>query len=516
MIRFISTTRCLWPSLWRRRIARRQVAERRGFSLLEVVVAMALASVLLGAVWTLFQILTKRQAIELQRAEQNQLLRSLHQRISRDLNNLPAIGAASRPVAKSLVDPDLLTDGRLPWPYSVVDATPALPVQASILRGDQSSLSLTQYVEPVDWQRPGDESEEDSDPRGGREPQPWTQALMKRVVYQLPTWPSDESDKEPTLDEVASDEADEESQFANEPLQLTRTEYAELDFADVATADDADWMSRGSATESPLRDSLDPAIEDSGNESELTASQSQAEAVDGIAAAAWAYFDGQRWRSSWDTDLEGRLPPAIRLRWRFRPIATAAEELIDEDYTAANPPDEFNPMSASENVPSEGVSPDPMTDEDAAPRWYDVEWIFLVQPQAMMGQRSVSDPRVSRIETQPISLAVVTRGFWHCVATWNDFVDSGKRAEFHDDRLRSCLVTAWNFQPPSRSRAVAQRSDRYVGLGGIVAASVALVCDPVAPGPAWSQGQTTQATSSSGLNLKLSIGQRSRGGNHAS
>ncbi len=109
----------------------------------------------------------------------------------------------------------------MPWPYSVIDAAPALPVQGTILRGDQTSLSLTQYVEPVDWHHPGDEAEADGDARSDREPQSLAPALLQRVVYQLPTWPTEKSDIDPALDEVDSDEVTEEGRFAEEPLQLT-------------------------------------------------------------------------------------------------------------------------------------------------------------------------------------------------------------------------------------------------------------------------------------------------------
>ncbi len=358
----------------------------RGFSLLEVIVAMTLATVLLGAVWTLFQILTKRQAIEIRQAETNQMRRSLHQRLTRDLNNLPAIDRRAAMSLPPVFDPESMPGGRLPWPYNVLETAPHNSTSMTVLRGSQSSLTLSQFLEPGEWSTLNDQ---DDDTELGHQPTE-NPPLIKQVIYQLPTWP--QTSDGPTSANVESnseDVNDIEGDVAQQTTTLVREEIlaaSSNDHNSIAEWSDARKDDYFSDNENVQNVNIIAARDGGPLNGEENASKlnSRRETLDDISVASFAYFDGRRWRSEWDSDLEKRLPVAIRFRWRQTAVPLASTSESSSQYSDSAPPDEFSEFG--EGVDTEFAGDDELSREldteveSIETRWYEGEWIFLIQP----------------------------------------------------------------------------------------------------------------------------------------
>lgn len=356
---------------------------RRGISLLEVIVAMALATVLLGSVWTLFQILTKRQLVELDRAETNQLMRSLHQRLTRDFNNLPAIDVRPRASSPAAVALDQFPGGRLPWPYTVLESPGSETLRLTVLRGDRYQLTLGQFVEPADWDTQEEpDREADRDRLSKRDLQSTPPMMLKRVHYSLPRWPQADPAMVGTGEGFSEIDEDQDAESQGRVTEFSREETSmgptQLQTTDADWQDPTGWVNNG--------DSSWPSFQqaDPNEESEPAANERQiVESVSDVKAAVWSYFDGQRWRRQWDSDLEQRLPVAIRLRWRHREIADSETASPGGNFGAELIPDDFAELD--ETTDEEALSPRPGFDaqDDAVndEKWYDSEWIFLLQTQ---------------------------------------------------------------------------------------------------------------------------------------
>jgi prepilin-type N-terminal cleavage/methylation domain-containing protein len=360
-----------------------------GFSLLEVIVAMALATVLLGSVWSLFQILTRRQAIEHRQAESNQLIRSLHQRFTRDLNNLPAIDRRVASPLPPAIDQDSTNGGSLFWPFSFFDGqTPEiLSTSAAVLRGDQSTLTLAQFVEPIEWEHFHATTVESNQPASARRSPP----LLKEVVYYLPRWPMSEDNRE--SDSLES-HLDSESQSLDdndfgdeEPARptLVREETlpnglssSAIQSAVSGTTEEDEFADQQSTRPGmPNQEFLEQDLQENG-------ATVQRETLEDISVAAFAYFDGMHWRKTWDTDLEQRLPVAIRFRWRQSALPTTESSDSSGDFGTTMPPEELKRAESEGDLElDEASAPMPTGDgaaESLESRWYEGEWIFLLQP----------------------------------------------------------------------------------------------------------------------------------------
>lgn len=390
----------------------------KGFSLLEVMVAMTLATVLLGAVWTLFQILTKRQTIEIEHAETNQMLRSLHQRLTRDLNNLPAIDRRAAVPLPPVFDAESMPGGRLPWPYNVLDAAPSAAAPATVLRGNRTSLSLLQFLEPMEWNSLDDQDEEPTTGQQSNQRAP----LVKQVVYHLPDWPmADDSSDDEGFASDSEDSEDSESEGRRDLSELVREELGMNQTVSLDPSPNGmesrqeDYFSNGDRdrNQAPESSPMMGAEPDVTDESEPMARR---ESLNDIAVATFAYFDGRRWRNEWDTDLEKRLPIAIRFRWRQSAVPTANEGDSSSPFSDMAPPDEFvsiEPEPDRETDLGNAFGNDANSElESPEARWYEGEWIFLLQPNLNPEGPLTFEKNAAIRYRDPASSASTSRTTW--------------------------------------------------------------------------------------------------------
>jgi type II secretory pathway pseudopilin PulG len=356
-----------------------------GFSLLEVIIATALATVLLGSVWSLFQILTKRQAIELRQAESNQLIRSLHQRLTRDLNNLPAIDRPPAAPHLAAFEQDALPDGQLFWPFSLLDPQPSgvSTRRATVLRGDQSTLTLAQFIEPVEWE----EITDSDDPAGHRSLESKTLPLIKEVVYQLPRWPVPDDEWSRETVESSSESLKDDGEDSLLPKLVREERLSSLSPGGIQSSarsvrTDDDELVDAKPNRSHPRNQRD-GNRDEDHKEEVHVPV-QRETLEDISVAAFAYFDGSHWRTEWDTELEQRLPVAIRFRWRQAAIPKSESGEAAKNFSNLLPPAELHRQKSAGqsalNEPGRLEFNRAPSVESPESSWYEGEWIFLLQP----------------------------------------------------------------------------------------------------------------------------------------
>ncbi|MEQ1904205.1 MAG: prepilin-type N-terminal cleavage/methylation domain-containing protein [Pirellulaceae bacterium] len=347
---------------------------RNGFSLLEVVVAMALGMVLLGAVWTMFNLLTRRQEVELRQADRNQVTRALHQRLSRDLKSLVPI-LEQRPRMK-LAGPQELAFRRgaplLPLPLP--DINPVEWETPIVFVGRESKLLMQVFIEPIEIEslQTFEPSSSSASRRDEAQPQiPVTKFICYEAGVDDPLDERGDADAEPLS--VDDSELFDESV----PLiGLTRREYLqlppeELESIDVDQNDDSNELPKLNRHE---RTESDQAF--ANEETEQQSAPILIETVEDIADLELAYYDGQAWTGNWDSRISNQLPVAVRVRYRFltkSEIAEAQAPVMDEAATTAE--------LVSKRDRDRELAEDQMASEfseDEQPD-FDVEYILLVK-----------------------------------------------------------------------------------------------------------------------------------------
>jgi hypothetical protein len=344
---------------------------RNGFSLLEVVVAMALGMVLLGAVWTMFNLLTRRQDVELRQADRNQVTRALHQRLSRDLKSLVPI-LEQRPRMK-LAGPQELAFRRgaplLPLPLP--DINPVEWETPIVFVGRESKLIMQVFIEPIEI-----ESLQTFEPLSSsasrRDEAPPQIPVTKFICFEAGVNdPHDDADAEPLS--VDDSELFDESVSL---IGLTRREYLqlppeELESIDVDQNDDSNELPKLNRHE---RTDSDPVSTD--EDTEQQSAPILIETVEDIADLELAYYDGQAWTGNWDSRISNQLPVAVRVRYRFLTKAEIAEAQAPVTDEAATTAELVSKRDRDRELAEDQMASDFAEDEQPD---FDVEYILLVK-----------------------------------------------------------------------------------------------------------------------------------------
>ena len=346
--------------------------KRRGFSLLEVVVAMTLGMVLLGAVWTMFNLLTRRQEVEMRQADRNQVTRALHQRLAGDLKSLVPI-LEQRPRLK-LANPQEMAFRRgvsmLPLPLP--DVSPVEWETPIVFVGRESKLLMQVFIEPIDREALKIIESPPSNSSRSEEFPPQI-PVTKFICYEAGV--EDLLDQQQDVDSQPL--AAEGSAFFDElkPLiGLTRREYLQLPPEELG-AHDSDQS--GESNEQPRFDRR----QETGPDQDFADEEQQAgpiltETVEDIADLELAYYDGQAWTGNWDSRTSNQLPVAIRVRYRFltkTELAEAQAPVSDEAMNAA----ELEPIPDQDRELTEDQTSSDLTEVESPD--FDVEYILLVK-----------------------------------------------------------------------------------------------------------------------------------------
>lgn len=329
-------------------------SHREGVSLLEIMVAMTLAIVMMGAIWSLANLLTRRHEGQIRLAEQGQITRSLHQRLTQDLNSLVTwdIQSAPTPVPE-------FSDGEMhlpAFPFYLLDNLHAAEVLQSsasaTLTGTETELSLQVYIDPFEiaWQMYQEDDQEFARDEvvddGSLRP-----SFTRRVRYSLVRPPSRENAAGNDSTKLDWEQLSEES--GQPQAGFTREEWDN-------PADRSALERRGegldtSFDKSTVADSRrSPNIYEK-NDSEPSAGY-RVERIEEIAEAQFRYFDGRRWRRRWDSLQDGRLPHAILFQFSFAQRKSRHEDQEFETYSSISgddlrdtePEDEFDDLEIGE------------------------------------------------------------------------------------------------------------------------------------------------------------------------
>ncbi len=275
---------------------------------------MSLGMVLLGAVWTMFNLLGRRQESEMRQADRNQLIRSLHQRLTRDLKNLVALDdSLEQPLPDHTADVALFRIGASGFQLPVQVQSASSPTQPTVaLSGSSAHLALEVFVEPLETIESGTTLDSDNT---RKESVIFEGPATKQVRYELGL-------------------ADEAAAFAIDRAPASTKSTSRRPSVDQETGQ---GLVRVESI-IDLRDPMSAEVESDGKESwpdqlsnffgknfDQTAERNSVvsrvtlmrDHLPDIVGVRFAYFDGRSWLSRWNSRDQNRLPVAIRVQFRF-------------------------------------------------------------------------------------------------------------------------------------------------------------------------------------------------------
>lgn len=310
----------------------------QGVSLLEILVSITLTMVLLTSIWSLTDLLGRRFESQLQKAEANQVIRSLEQQLSRDLANLMndsiavnqpigPIPASSRPLADAGItakenSPQILSDRSAATPSTSAYWPPSEGWQqlatsrASIttLQGSSRQLEILVFTDPLDLKinqllrEPAETL-----PADGVSSSISPLSLIRRIRYRGIPQPAVDSGAE-AFDSGSDDgvnfpgERSSAEALAREdsPFDPGESLQTASEFPERLTPKSSVGSGDGP------RDEQDPES--------IQANRSDWERIPEIQDYRFSYFDGFQWRASWNSQLDRGLPQALRLEFNLRKI----------------------------------------------------------------------------------------------------------------------------------------------------------------------------------------------------
>ncbi len=338
----------------------------RGFSLLEIIIAMSLGMVLLGAVWTMFNLLGRRQESELRQADRNQIIRSLHQRLTRDLKNLVALDdLLEQSLPDHSSDVALFRIGASEFQVPVPVPSASSPTQPTVvLSGSSAQLELEVFIEPLETIESG--AVLDSD-HTGKESVISEGPVTKQICYELgladeaaafaidrASASTKSTSRRPSVDqEIAQGLVRRESIIdPREPLG-----------AEVESDDRESWPDQLSNF---FGKNFDQTAERTPVVSRVTVMRDH---LPDIVAVRFAYFDGRSWLSRWNSRDQNRLPIAIRVQFCFlKPESGGRNERSRDSRNGER--EELIPLEI-----------DITTDDDDPALAYDAEFLLMVKLQ---------------------------------------------------------------------------------------------------------------------------------------
>lgn len=320
-------------------------ALRTGFSILELVVAMTLGLVLMSAIWTMFSIFTKGQEIDRIQTEKSQLVRGLHQLLSRDLTNIvpqssgSITGGAVKDRTNSSVSPMALS---IPIDFDSFATTGSANADIGSFVGTVSQLQILVFDEGV----ASDSSDESSAATTGLAISPSTSVdwPYKSIVYrwESATAPLDARSTNPAMAASAEQSLGKPGLSRRESFYGSRGE----------TSSNVDSVSRTASSAAGFGFQLGSAGP-STQIPELTEQVISEETVSEFSELAFEYFDGTDWRERWDSRETGTLPAAVRVGFNLRfektvrPTARLDSELT-ESATGKSRPENVDALNRFE------------------------------------------------------------------------------------------------------------------------------------------------------------------------
>lgn len=402
-----------------RSLRRTRLSRTKGFTVLELIVALSLGLVLLSAVWTMFRLFLRHEEVETAQMEKLQIVSSLHQHLSQELLNLfPAGNTGPDAPAPTAPKVNLPLNGSptpgfpfpLPNQFGGIKADeflpqieqaqqPTLNLGASSLVGDSTRLELTVFASTDDF----DLEDPSSDLKSSLDAQDKPpRAPTKKVTYEFVA-PKDEFDSQVNTDlndDFDAEESEDDSEPNSPRIGLWRRESV---------------ASTGSASQNGSklgRNSLDsefntPAFDDSpsrGNtrraemESLDLQSNSQIEEfASEIIDLQFDYFDGRKWQSSWDSKKGNRLPVLVRVRFAVETRESLRQRKLEERAEKA--------FSKSPQINQDDDVASPLTQdskrfgstEPLDPNW-DYQFLLFVSPPAKPASGVLNQSAESRIK----------------------------------------------------------------------------------------------------------------------
>jgi prepilin-type N-terminal cleavage/methylation domain-containing protein len=403
-----------------RSLRRNRLSHARGFTVLELIVALTLGLVLLSAVWTMFRLFLRHEEVETAQMEKLQIVSSLHQHLSQELLNLFPAGrtgpdaAAPSPPKVNLPLTGSPTPG-FPFPplnqFGGIKADeflpqieqvqqPTLNLGASSLVGDSTRLELTIFSSTDDFDL--DEPSGDLKPNSSLDAQDKPPRFpTKKVTYEFVA-PKDEFDSQTEtdlIDDFAAEESEDESESSWSRIGLWRRES-------VASTGSTSQTSR-KIDRTFEADFSEPAFDESakrGNtrraemESRELQSNSQIEEFAAeIIDLQFDYFDGRKWQSSWDSKKGNRLPVLVRVRFAVETRESLRQRKLEERSEKAF---SKNPQISQDDDVAPSLTQDSKrfdSTEPLDPNW-DYQFLLFVSPPAKPASSVANQSTESRIK----------------------------------------------------------------------------------------------------------------------
>lgn len=321
--------------------ARHACDRRAGFTLLELLISAALTATLLVMVWSLFGIYTKLNDRGVEQATELQLARALMQQFRADLRQVIPTLPSRQPTSLPSTSP---TSAAVPQ-----DAEVAKLPDGPALVGTSTRLTFVVRSTREPLPPPRTDSQRESEP-----PRP---VLYDRIDYR---WQKMKLESTGRVDSEEADAAD-----PNTPPMQNSDAGNQRDRHDAfgLTRRVAPWnLSRQEARSFSLNQRSSTRASLTGQLADATDPVPPVDAVPEAVRLRFRYFDGRRWRNSWDSRALQRLPAAIevtfdienpeRQRRRLLDRATAIDDRVEE--RAALSDIESEPVAESQAVVTDG------------------------------------------------------------------------------------------------------------------------------------------------------------------
>ncbi len=313
--------------------------------MLEIIVAITLAMVMLGAVWSLASLLSKRYDAQLRLAEQNQITRSIQQRLLQDLNSIVYLNQEptwSTETSRKDVN-NFFPLPNLFWPERLLESDLSKPSMAPAVTGNETELTFSIHTDS--WEIAWNEYQRQTRTLAGDSSEMFLSpapSLVRRVRYALVR-----AEPSPESPAAGLDDADPNEGEDDPPLiGLTREEWEETANAATWNRDSTGDDDRALVETETSRSKT--AVGEANRQIERPAIH-RLERIEEIANLRFRYFDGERWHRSWDSLQEGRLPCAILFQFSFVPKKSKSlKETPDEQLESVTFPPELEPESELE------------------------------------------------------------------------------------------------------------------------------------------------------------------------
>lgn len=419
-------------SAWHRRSCARRW---RGFSILEVLLAMVLSTALLAGLFSALTLFMRSFDSGRTNVEQAQLARALLRQISRDLRSAVVETAATRggsekplalpsdflPQAESTLSPAPELPPERTLVLSPVTATTATPHRAHRLTGTSDRLNICVRASGAAetlaalfaTSELGTTSPSAADPSTASSHTP-------NGVLQVSYFCCDPADPERALvgdssnphDQFATMSADKaaagatgfvrrEAPLSEEPAESAAQPRAGIETTEISETSGTSALSASTsdASTSPGLQSATPRASEYASTSVLDPLHVVETLTPEIARVAFRYFDGSAWYSSWDSESDGGLPVAVDVAfWLAEPADEArrprsAEERRDSsgatgDDNRAEPRSQRRETSRAEESSPEVETPYGETPPD----YRLVVYLALAQPRADEAALPLSSP----------------------------------------------------------------------------------------------------------------------------